>query len=110
MQLIPVTNDASQKFVTFLNKQPVEIKIWYQNVGSGWYIDIAYENKKIVSARRLNNKARLIRNIIKDFEGELVVVPSTAPEQELGRRAWGNTHKMVYLTNEELKGALNASL
>lgn len=106
MQFPPVTNDASQSFATSLAGQLVEINLRYRAISQGWYITLRKNGQIIVASQRLNNQSILLRDLVVDFEGDIVVVPSTKPARELGRRPWGNTHKLVYLTADEVKAIL----
>lgn len=103
MQTIPLTNDFAQTFTTVLNGQQVDIRVWYQDIGGGWYFSMQFSTGiKIVSGYRINTGSPILKSISTDFLGEVVCVPSIEKEEEPGKETpWSNTHVLIYLTPEE---------
>ena len=103
MQIIPLTNDYAQSFRTILNNQEVDIRVWYQDIGNGWFFSMAFSTGvKIVSGYRINNGSPILKSVLSDFSGEIICTPSgnnfAEPAME---NPWGNTHNLIYLTQEE---------
>ena len=107
MQILPLTNDFSQVLKTILNDQPVDIKVWYQDIGDGWFFSMDFSTGgKIVSGYRINTGSPILKSISSDFIGDIICVPSVEKTEEPGKdEPWGNTHLLVYLTPEESQEA-----
>jgi hypothetical protein len=107
MQILPLINDFSQTFRTILNGQEVNVRIWYQDIGNGWFFSMQFSTGiKIVSGYRINTGAPILKSISSDFIGEIICVPSIEKTEEPGKDApWGNTHQLIYLTPEESQEA-----
>jgi len=104
MQIIPITNDASQIFTVILNNQLMRVSFWYQTIGSGWYMTLEFANStKVVQGTRINSNSPVLQNKLTAFEGDIIAVPNESPVTEPGRNAWNSTHSLVYLTPEELE-------
>lgn len=103
MQILPVTNDFAQNFTTVLAGMSVDIRIWYQDIGNGWFISMAFTNgKKIVSGHRINTGSPITASYLTDFDGEVICLPTVEKTEEPGKNEpWGNTHKLVYMTEDE---------
>lgn len=105
MQIIPVIQSFNQAFQTLLNGQDVKFRIWYQDIGEGWFCSMEFANgTKIISGARLNSGSPLLQSTVSGFEGDVVPVTTIAQYSELGREPWGATHILVYLTPEEVEG------
>lgn len=103
MQLIPVTNDARQTFTTVLNGQEIRITMWYQTIGGGWYISLAFVNgTSITNGARLNCSNNVMRSVLSDFVGGIVPVPAAVETSVIGRNGWNATHTLNYFTPDEL--------
>lgn len=103
MQIIPLTNDFSQKLTTVLNSQQVDIKVWYQDISDGWYFSMEFSTGiKIVSGYRINVGSPILKSISSDFIGEIICIPSVEKTSELSKEEpWGNTHTLLYQTPDE---------
>lgn len=103
MQTVPITNDASLRFNTTLGGQTVTIESRYSPASLGWHFTITLsDGTAVVSGARMQSGVRLLLNIPSDFSGDLVALPLTKPDAPLGRNPWGNTHRLVYFTDEEI--------
>lgn len=104
MQILPLTNDFSQKFNTVLSSQAVDIRVSYQDIGAGWFFYMSFSSgEKIVSGYRINTGSPILKSISSDFIGDIICVPSIEKTSEPGKdQPWGNTHQLVYLTPSEL--------
>lgn len=103
MQILPLTNDFAQVFKTVLSNQTVDIRIWYQDIGDGWFFNMQFSTgEKIVSGYRINTGSPILKSISSNFIGEILCVPSIEKGEEPGKeQPWGNTHLLVYLTPDE---------
>lgn len=107
MQILPLTNDFAQVFTTVLNNQQVDCRIWYQDIGGGWFFSMKFSNSdNIVSGYRINTGSSILKSISSDFIGDIICVPSVEKTQEPGKESpWGNTHLLIHLTPEESQEA-----
>ena len=107
MQILPLTNDFAQVFRSVLNNQEVDIRVWYQDIGEGWFFSMQFSTGvKIVSGYRINNGSPILKSISSDFIGDIICVPSIEKTAEPGKdQPWGNTHLLIYLTPEESQEA-----
>lgn len=103
MQILPLINDFAQVFKTVLNDQDVDVRVWYQDIGDGWFFSMGFSGgDKIISGYRINTGSPLLKSISSDFIGDIICVPSVEKTEEPGKsEPWGNTHLLVYLTPEE---------
>ncbi len=104
MQILPLTNDFSQIFGTILENQQVKIRVWYQDIGEGWFFSMQFsEGSDIVSGYRINTGSPILKSISSDFIGDIICVPSIDKNSEPAKESpWNNTHSLVYLTPDEL--------
>ena len=107
MQILPLTNDYSQVFRTVLNRQEVDIRVLYQDIGEGWFFSMQFSTGiKIVSGYRINNESPILKSISSDFIGDIICISSiektAEPEKD---KPWRNTHLIIYLTPEESQEA-----
>lgn len=107
MQILPLTNDYAQIFKTVLNDQSVDIRIWYQDIGGGWFFSMSFSTGEgVVSGFRINTGSLILKSISSNFLGDFICVPSISKIQEPGKNSpWGNTHSLVYLTPSEYQEA-----
>ncbi|MCK5133230.1 MAG: hypothetical protein KAR40_13895 [Candidatus Sabulitectum sp.] len=98
-----MTNDFSQKLTTVLGGVSVDIRVWYQDIGEGWFISMEFTaGAGIVSGHRINTASPITISYLTDFIGEVICLPTTENNTEPGKDApWGNTHRLVYMTEEE---------
>ncbi|MCK5607372.1 hypothetical protein KAR91_36145 [Candidatus Pacearchaeota archaeon] len=103
MQILPLTNDFTQTFTTVLNNQQVTIRIWYQDIGDGWFFSMKFTSgDDIVSGYRINTGSPILKSISSDFIGDIICVPSIEKTAEPGKNnPWNNTHLLIYLLPEE---------
>lgn len=102
-QLIPLTTDARQTFRTILGDQSVRVTAWWQPLDEHWYVSIVRtDGSRVIDGARLVEGGRPLRGQVPDvpWEGELYVEGIGSP----GRRAWAETHRLLYLTPAELNG------
>lgn len=103
MQTIPITNDARQTFLVELGGQAMRLTAWYQDVGSGWYLTIAFEDgTTVLEGARVTAFSPMTQALLNTFEGDILCATIADSTGEPGRLAWGNTHQLLYLTEEEL--------
>lgn len=103
MQIIPLTNDFAQKFSTVLNDQEVDIRVWWQDIGEGWFFSMSETNSDdIVNGFRIENGSPIMTSVVSDFIGDIVCIATIEKTAEPGKeQPWGNTHKLIYLTPDE---------
>lgn len=110
-QLLPVTNDVRQSFTTVVNSQKIKLTIYYLNddlelASTGWFCDmelLSGTESIIISGARLRSQLQIAKNVVSDFSGGIFVVPITSPHEDLtSLTPWGNTHQLVYFTEDEL--------
>jgi len=104
MQILPLTNDFAQTFTTVLEGQQVNIRIWYQDIGEGWFFSMEFSTGvQIVHGYRINTGSPILKSISSDFLGDIVCIPSIEKTAEPGKDApWNNTHQLIYLTPDEM--------
>ena len=101
MQILPITNEPNQRFSTVLNGTELKFHFWYQDIGTGWFFDLAtVADVPIISGARMNSMAPMLISTRMDFEGD--IIPVATFQEELGEEPWGNTHQLVYFTPEEI--------
>ena len=103
MQRIPLTNDFTQRFDTVLNNQSISIRVWYQEIGSGWYFSMSFQGgSDIVTGHRIKTGSPMLSAISSSFIGNIVCIPLSDQLSEPGRNSpWGDTHVIAYLTPDE---------
>lgn len=103
MQIIPLTNDFTQQLTTVLDGQSVSIRVWYQDIGTGWYITMAFiDGREVVSGFRINTGSPILTSVFSDFLGNLVCIPTGDQTAEPAKESpWGNTHLLAFLTQDE---------
>ena len=103
MQLIPLTNEFTQKFTTILGGVSVDIRVWYQDIGEAWFITMAFTGGiGIVAGHRINIGSPINISYQVGFVGQVVCVPTTENNVEPDKdEPWGNTHRLIYLTEQE---------
>jgi len=104
MQKLPLTNDFAQIFRSVLNDQNVSIRIWYQDIGEGWFFSMEFTGgDEIVSGYRINTGSPILKAVFSDFIGDIICIPSIEKTAEPGiDEPWGNTHDLFYMTPAEL--------
>lgn len=105
MQEIKLSNDASQEFRTVLNGTRFRLLIEWIDPASGWFITIMDINRNILtSSVRMKTGVPVTTSVlVPELTGDIVILPVTRPVQEPGRQAWNNTHKLIFLTGDELE-------
>jgi len=105
MQILPLTNDYAQKLSTVLDNQQVDIRVWYQDISDGWYLSINFTGgDNIVTGFRINTGSPVLTSIFTDFTGNVICLSSADKYGEPGKvDPWGETHNLVYVTDEESK-------
>ena len=97
---IPLTASSRQKLTTRLSEQPVELTVWWQPLSAAWYLSLSLAGQPVANGRQLVPWSKLIR--FPAFSGDLMVAANPGHEQDaIGREAWNNTHRLVYLTEAE---------
>jgi hypothetical protein len=107
MQILPLTNDFAQVFRTVLNNQQVDVRIWFQDIGEGWFFSMEFSTGvEIVSGYRINTGSPILKSISSDFIGEIICIPTIEKTEEPAKDGpWNNTHLLLYLTPEESQEA-----
>ena len=109
MQKIPLTNDADQIFTTTLDGQIVRVRATWQDQGNSWYLSLLDEvDNYLFAFTRIKSGIPVVNFKLIDFEGDFVAVSSDVTALEPGRNAWGSTHELLYLTDGEIQGVLDA--
>ena len=97
---IPLTDDAAQTFRVSLGGQAVRLTVWWSPTAEGWYASLAWQDRRsIVRGARLTDGGLPLDGVVTDFVGGLYV----DGEGDLGRTAWLGTHRLLYLTEAELR-------
>ena len=97
-QQIALTADARQTFRTMVGAQGVRVTAWWQPLDEAWYLSLAWlDRRPIVTGVRLTEGGRPLRGFVTDFVGQVHVSGNGEP----GREAWGSTHRLLWLTDEE---------
>ena len=97
-QQIALTADARQTFRTMIGTQGVRVTAWWQPLDEAWYLSLAWlDRRPIVTGVRLTEGGRPLRGFVTDFVGQVHVSGNGEP----GREAWGSTHRLLWLTDEE---------
>lgn len=103
MQTIPLTNDFNQKFTTILGGISVDIRLWYQDIGGSWFVSIEFTGGAgIVAGHRINTGSPITASYLSGFVGEIICLPTAENNTEPGKDSpWGNTHRLIYITESE---------
>ena len=102
MQIIPVTNDASQVFRTTIGGQSVRVRLAWSDAAEAWFFSMdGFANGALV-----HSGVPLMRSILTDFVGDVIAISTVTPEQEVGRNSWNDTHTLIYLTEAEAEANL----
>ncbi len=91
--------------VVSLGGQAMTLRVWWQPLSEAWYLSLeTYAGSPVALGRQIASRSRLIGS--PSFQGEIVAVPlareATSP---IGRDAWEQTHRLLYLTPEEVQMA-----
>ena len=95
--VIPVTNDARQRFRTVLGGQDASLAVWWQPSDEAWYFTLTLGNTDIVSSMRLTEEGEPLSGVVSSFEGQILVYGTGDP----ARDAWTETHSLLYYTPAE---------
>ena len=109
MQQIPLTTDPRQSMMVSLGGQTVELHVWWQPLSEAWYLSLLTDaGIPIALGRQIASRSRLIGT--PRFLGEIVAAPlGREAGSRAGRNAWEDTHKLLYLTPEEVRVARSAA-
>jgi len=119
MQIISVSNDARQVFTTVVNQQKIRLNIYYLKddlavANTGWFCNLTLLTSVpqiIVTGSRMQSRERLAKGILSSLSGTIIVLPITAPFQDLTSTApWGITHQLVYFNLDDLQQLENLAL
>lgn len=107
MQVLPLTNNFAQTFSTSLNNQSVLVRVWYQDISDGWFFSMEFTSgEKIVSGYRINTGSPILTSISSNFLGNIVCISTAEKTLEPGKESpWGETHLLLYLTQDESQEA-----
>ena len=103
MQEIPLTLDSRQSMTVSLGGQGVMLQVWWQPLTEAWYLSLETDaGIPIALGRQIASRSRLIGS--PRFLGEVVAVPLARENgSAVGRNAWEGTHRLLYLTPEEVR-------
>ena len=109
MQQMPLTTDPRQSMMVSLGGQTVELRVWWQPLSEAWYLSLLTDaGIPIALGRQIASRSRLIGS--PRFLGEIVAAPlGREAGSSAGRNAWEDTHKLLYLTPEEVRVARSAA-
>lgn len=97
-QRILVSDAPRQTFTVRLGANTYRMRVWWNRVADGWFIDITSSNgTRIISGVRLTNERRLLQGYRIDFAGDLFVSGRGDP----GRQAWSTTHQLIWIEPDE---------
>ena len=101
MRSLLITNDANQKrrFITDDHSLVVVLK-WLPFI-ERWYITITEGNTVWVQNRQVISNEFLVYNT--GLGGDFFAPPIHDETFEPGRNAWGNTHRLVWASNREIR-------
>lgn len=103
MQIIPITNAASQVFNILLADQDVDIKI-YMNA-TGLFMDLYLEKQLLLGGIRCQNMNRIVRDDYFGFIGDLMFMDLQGdedPKYVKGSNDLGTRYELLYLENSDL--------
>ena len=103
MQTIPLNTDPRQSMTVFLGVQTVELHVWWQPLSEAWYLSLRNDaGSPIALGRQIASRSMLIGSPY--FGGDIVAAPlAREARTAIGRNAWEDTHRLVYLTPEEVR-------
>ena len=103
MQEIPLTTDARQSMTVSIGGRGVMLQVWWQPLTEAWYLSLETEaGIPIALGRQIASRSRLIGSPY--FGGDIVAAPlAREARAAIGRNAWEDTHRLVYLTPEEVR-------
>ena len=104
MYEINLDNYPSQVYNLSLPKQRVALHLqWCKANSDGfWILTIHDQSGVLISAgRRIKSGVRILPQTINGFIGNIIAIPISYPEKELGLRPWGETHTLVYIDGTE---------
>ena len=99
---IPMTAEPIQEGVIVLGGQAVLIKVQWNEIAQGWFLDLRWPDSRgaIALSRRLNHATRVLGGVrrITAFQGDIVAVgPIDKPT------LWsGGSGELVYLDEDEI--------
>jgi len=97
-----ISNEASQRFRTVINKKTYIIEIYYRDISISWYANLrAADNTPMAMGRRLSTNWPVFPNLIEGAEKGIAPASLIEPAEELGRFPWGITHNLVYRDDSE---------
>ena len=116
-QQIPIIGSTAQKFRTVLGGQAVSIESWYQPVDDSWFMSLSQSDitdtpiatgmrlleqgiPLAAVGRRAVQQAGTAPDVNAGFAGQLLVDGAG----QLTPESWGNTHRLLYLSEEVLNG------
>lgn len=99
MQLIPLTPVPSQSLTVNLAGQPCKIAIYTEE--TGLYIDLAINQKVIMTGVLCRDRVRLVRYSYLGFVGDLVFEDTTGSDDPIAE-GLGNRFQLVYLEAGDL--------
>ena len=102
-EIVPLSDDARQSFLTRLAGVSVRVSAWWQPPEAAWYLSLETANAvPIIRGRRLVGSGRPLRDIKTSLgTGELYVSGPGEP----GRHAWTRTHRLFWASQAELEQA-----
>ena len=109
MQQIPLTTDPRQSMMVSLGGQTVELRVWWQPLSEAWYLSLKTDaGIPIALGRQITSRSRLIGS--PRFLGEIVAAPLGREAGSCaGRDAWEGTHRLLYLSADEVQMARAAA-
>ena len=91
---IPVGSSARQAFSVRLGDRTFRMQMVWHPLSESWCLSISSSGGTMLLAGiRLTAERRLLQGYRTDFAGDLFVAGIGDP----GRRAWGETHQLVWL-------------
>ena len=95
--IVPITNDARQRFRIVLGGQSASMVMWWQPSDEAWYLTFRLGETYVASSMRLVEGGAPLEGILSSFEGQLLVDGVGDP----GREAWTESHNLLYYTPAE---------
>lgn len=111
MLAIPLTNDVDQTVTVRNGAARITVRMHWQPLTEQWYVSVfsavgAYTiNRQVPSPRPLGEDGFDTEYLVNNdaFPGELAVIPVAGYSGEVGRRPWGVTHQLAWLTPADLE-------
>jgi hypothetical protein len=106
MLIIPMTNDASQRFTVLAGGQETVVTLSWNDAAGAWIADISLsDGTALVRGRRVCAGVPVLKQfgirLVQEFDGDFVAFPRSQPVTEPGRLAWGATHDFLYIEKGE---------